>query len=170
MDAVHIDITGVRHVALRFEEFPDTLRDDLRKEIDALMLELYARIEAATPTLTGRLHSQERPKLFDDENSIKGSVFIAGKGSGSKSDFAKAGALEYGSTGRKFKVAAHPMQLDHFMNEKFDAPITVMVKAHERAGTIAEHAFMRGPLNAMAAESLARLNAVVEKAVEKANA
>lgn len=170
MDFIHIDVTGARNAGLRFEEFPSELHDELMQEIDALTIELYALVQAATPTRTGKLHSQERTKLFDDGNKIKGSVFIAGKGSGSNSDFAKAGALEYGSTGEDFRVAAHPMQLDHFLNEKFDAPITVMVKAHDRASSIAEHAFLRGPLAAMTPEVLARLNAVVDKAVAKVNA
>lgn len=168
-ELVHIDVTGDRRVGLRFEQFPDALTEDLRATISALTEQLFALVEAATPSRTGRLHSQERQAVFIDNGKITGKVGIAGEGSGKLSDFAKAGALEYGSTGRLFKVAAHAMRLDHFMQSKFDAPMMVIVKAHERRGTIAEHAFMRGPLGAMEGEILTGLNAAVGKAARDAN-
>ena len=98
MDLVRIDVTGDRQVGLRFDAFPDALYEDLKTEIDALATELYARIEAATPSRTGLLRSEERVRLFADPNRISGYVDIAGaKGS---QDFAKAAALEYGAHGQ----------------------------------------------------------------------
>jgi hypothetical protein len=163
---VHIDVKGVRQVGIRFAEFPDDLYDALKQEVDALTTELFARIEAATPSLTGRLRSEERARLFTDEHHIKGYVDIAGaKGS---QDFAKAAALEYSAHGAA-KVSSHSMQLDHYWANKLGAPVTVMVESFTRTANIAEHAFERGPLAAMQPEVLARLNAVVEKSVAKAN-
>ena len=167
MDAIRIDVTGDRQVGLRFEHFPDALYDELKAMIEELTAELFARVEAATPTATGRLRNQERVRIFTDPNHIKGYVDIAGQG-GSQ-DFAKAGALEYGAT-RSTKVVAHKMKLDHLWANRLNAPIIVLVEAHSRRPNIAEHAFERGPLETMQPEIIARLNAVVEAAAAEANA
>jgi hypothetical protein len=166
-DEVRIGIDGDRQIGLRFEEFPDHLHDDLRGEIDALSRELFGRIEAQVPSNTGKLRSQVRLRMFDQEDRIRGYIDIAGdKGS---TDHAKAGALEYGSRGKPAKVGAHQMKLDHFWRTRLAAPISVLVDAYTRTPNIAEHAFMRGPLDAMRPEILARLNAAVEQAVAAAN-
>jgi len=167
MDAVKIDVTGVRQVGLRFDEFPDELYVELKAEIDALSNELFSRVQAATPDATGLLRSQERLRLFADPNRITGYVDVEG-GKGSQ-DFAKAGALEYGAH-RATKVSAHGMRLDHYWARKLAAPETVLVQAYARTPDIQEHAFERGPLEAMQPEIIARLNAVVERAVAEANA
>lgn len=167
MDNIRINITGDRQAGLKFEEFPDDLYEDLRREIDSLTHELFGLVQAATPSRTGELRSQERVRIFTDKNRITGYIDVAGK-SGSQ-DFAKAGALEYGAH-RKTKVSAHSMKLDHVWGEMLNAPINVMVAAYERTPNIAEHAFERGPLAIMQPEILGRLNAAVEQAVAKANA
>lgn len=105
--------------------------------------------------------------MFDQEDRIRGYIDIAG-GKGS-SDFSKAGALEYGTKGKPAKVGAHAMKLDHFWHTRLNAPLTVLTKAYERTPHIAEHKFMRGPLDAMRPEILSRLSAVVENAVAGAN-
>lgn len=168
-DQIRIDIAGDRQSGLRFEEFPDDLRDDLRAEIDELSHDLLGRIEAAVPTNTGKLRSQVRLRMFEEDDRIRGYIDIAGQGSGSQSDFAKAGALEYGSTGKPSKISAHQMKLDHFWHQRLNAPINVLVDAYNRTPTIAEHSFMRGPLTAMRPEILQRLGNTVEQAVAGAN-
>ena len=171
-DMIHIDVKGDRQVGLRFETFPDALYDELRQEITALANELFGRVAAATPELTGKLRSQERLRIFADPNRITGYVDIAG-GKGSN-DYAKAGALEYGSKGKPTKVSAHHMRLDHHWSIMLAAPETVMVtklgEDYSRTPNIEEFAFERGPLEAMQPEILARLSAVVEKAAAEANA
>ena len=166
MDAIRINITGDSQVGVRFEEFPDVLYDELRVEIDALSSELFARIEAATPSKTGELRRNERLRLFTDANRITGYVDIAGKGS---QDFAKAGALEYGAH-RKTNVSSHSMKLDHAWSNKLSEPMDVIVDAYDRTPNIAEHAYERGPLAAMRPEIISRINAVVDKAVAGVNA
>jgi len=167
MDSIHIDLAGVRQVGLRFDEFPNALYADLKREIDSLSVELYARVQAATPSLTGQLRSQERLRLFTDPNRITGYIDVEG-GKGSQ-DFAKAAALEYGAH-KPTKVKAHSMGLDHYWSKMLAAPETVLVEAYNRTPDIAEAAFERGPLAAMQPEIVGRLNAVVEKAVAEANA
>ncbi|CAN5576968.1 hypothetical protein BH10PSE14_BH10PSE14_06730 [soil metagenome] len=166
MDSVRIDVAGDRQVGLRFEQFPDVLYDELRDEIDSLAHELFARVQAATPIALGELRSQERLRIFTDKNRITGYIDIAGE---NRQDFIKAGALEYGAHG-KANVSAHTRKLDHLWSQKLDAPITVMVDAYSRTANIAERRFERGSLESMRPEVIARLNAVVAKAVEKANA
>ena len=163
---IHIDIKGERQVGIRFETFPDALYEDLKTEVDALSNELYALVEAATPSATGELRSEERLRLFTDPNRITGYVDIAAaKGA---QDFAKASALEYGAHAST-KVSAHPMRLDHHWSLLLSRPETVLVQAYSRTPDIAEVAFERGPLAAMQPQVVARLNAVVEKAVAVAN-
>lgn len=166
MDAIRIGVKGDRQAGLRFDEFPDALREGLREEIDSLTNELYGRIRAATPSKTGDLRDKERVRLFNDKDRITGYVDIAGK-KGSQ-DFAKAGALEYGARRTK-KVNEHKMRLDHYWHDKLDAPRMVIVKAFDRRNNQAEHSFLRGPLGAMQPEILRRLNSVVENAVQEAN-
>lgn len=166
MDTIKIDIAGDRQVGLRFDEFPDALYEDLRQEIDGITVELFAMIQALTPERTGTLRSQERLRLFQDKTRITGYIDIAGD---RQSDFIKAGALEYGAH-NPAKITVHMMKLDHFWSHKLNEPIDVIVKGYERPTNIAERAFERGPLAEMTPQILARLNAVVEKSVAKANA
>lgn len=167
MDALRIEVTGLRQVGLRFEEFPDNLYGELRTEIYGLTEELLGLVEGATPELSGKLRGQERMRVFADKDHIKGQVFIAGtKGS---QDFAKAAALEYGAHNAA-KVKAHRMRLDHAWDVKLSAPEMVMVSAYSRTPNIEEHRFERGPLAEMQPEILERLNAVVAKGVAEANA
>lgn len=166
MDSIKIDIAGDRQAGLRFDEFPDVLYEDLRKEIEELSLELLLRVEAATPSRTGLLRSEERLRLFTDKDRITGYIDVKADG---QQEHIKAGALEYGAH-KKHKVSSHTMRLDHFWEQKLDAPITVLVDAiPDRTANITEIAFLRGPLEAMRPEIAARLRAVVENAVTKAN-
>jgi hypothetical protein len=164
---VKIDLDGERMVGLRFEEFPDDLHDALLGEINAISNELFARVQAATPSKTGELRSQERLRIFDQEERIRGYISIAG-GSNSGA-YAKAGALEYGSKGKPVDVRSHTKRLDHFWENRLRAPINVLVEAYSRTPNIAERNFMRGPLDAMAPEILSRLNRVITQTTEQAD-
>lgn len=166
MDPIHIEVTGDRQVGLRFEEFPDDLYEGLRRKVEAFSNELFARVVASTPELTGLLRSEERVRLFTDPNRITGYVDIAAvKGS---QDFAKAAALEWGAHAST-AVKAHPMRLDHHWDQLLAEPETVLVADYNRTPDIAEHAFERGPLAEMQPEIIAGLNEVVEKSVAEVN-
>lgn len=166
MDTVRINIKGERQTGLRFEEFPDALREDLREEIDSLTADLFAKIRAVAPKETGDLQSKINAKIHDHEKRIVGSIYIAGK-KGSQ-DFAKAGALEYGAH-RTTKVKEYARRPHGKVQAKFDAPAEVIVRAHTRKNKQSEHAFLRGPMASARQEVENRLNAVVEKNVAKAN-
>jgi hypothetical protein len=166
MDSIGIRVTKDREVGLRFDAFPDNIYEALSIEVNALATELLARVQAATPSLTGKLRSQERLRLFKDKNRISGYVDIAGT-AGSQ-DFAKAAAIEYGAH-KRTTVSAHSMKLDHAWDKMLSAPMDVIVGAYDRTPNIAESAYERGPLDEMGPEIIDRLNAVVEQAVAKAN-
>lgn len=177
-DHVYIRISSDSDLraGLRFEEFPNQLAEALRDEISAITREAFIRYRSSVPVRTGKLLGQVREAVHYDAADrhrgpaqIRGVVYIDGKGSGSKSDYAKAGALEYGSTGKKFKVAAHDMSLRHVFEEALAAPTTVLVKAFERHSTIKPHRFARGTINAMAPEVNRRLEAIVTRTVGAAN-
>ena len=152
MDSIRIGLTGDRQVGLRFEEFPDALYDALRQEIDSLTTELFARVVAATPSKTGGLRSKERVWIFTDKTRITGYVDVHG----TVADIKKAAALEYG--------AHKPVHVS-----AYSRPDGAIVDAYTRPNNVMERAFERGPLGAMAGQVNARLNAVVEQAVAKAN-
>ena len=167
MDSIHIDVTGVRQVGIRFDEFPEVLYEDLRAEITALGNELFALVQAKTPAYTGELRSEERLRIFADPSRITGYVDVAApKGS---QDFAKAGALEYGAHA-SFAVKAHSMRLDHYWSLKLMAAQQVLVEAYARTANIAEVAFERSAIAELQPQVITRLNAVVEKRVAAANA
>ena len=168
MDSIHIDVTGARQVGIRFDEFPDDAYADLKDEVNALSTELFGRVEAATPELTGELRASERLRLFTDANRITGYVDIEG-GKTSGGLYSEAGALEYGAH-RSTKVKAHQMGLDHHWLLKLAAPETVLVPDYSRTPDIQEYAFERGPLAEMQPEVIARLNAVMERSAAEANA
>lgn len=167
--SIHIEHESDLQAGLRFEEFPDELRDALRNEISALTREAFGRYRSRVPVRTGKLLGQVREAVHSDPDKVRGAVYIDGKGSGGASDFAKAGALEYGSTGKKFKVSGGPLSLDHVFEEHLAAPMVTIRKAYRRASSIMEHAFARGTIEAMAPEIKSRLEAVVSRAVADAN-
>lgn len=152
MDSIRINITGDRQVGLLFDEFPDALYEDFRKAIESLTHELFSRVVAATPELTGALRSEERVRIFTDKNSIKGYIDVHG----SIADIKKAAALEYG--------AHKPVHVS-----AYERPNGAIVKAYTRPNNVIAQAFERGPLAEMQPEIIARLNAVVEQAVAKVN-
>jgi hypothetical protein len=165
MDTIRFDVVGAREVGQRFDEFPQELHDDLKREIEALTAELFAMVESATPQRTGKLRSEEAIKVIDQPERIAGLIYITG----TSADFAKAGALEYGAH-RSTQVAAHAMRLDHVFGAMLNWPMTVIVSAYSRTPDIEAVAFERGPLAEMEPEILERLNAVVEGRVAETNA
>lgn len=167
MTSIHIELTGDRQAGLRFAEFPSALRDDLRAEIDSISDELFGRIQAQIPGKSGELRSRLTNRLFDKEDRVTAYIAINAQ---DQSEHRKAAALEYGSRGKKIEIKPHKMRLDHYWSEKLAAPRTVIVEAYSRLPRIAEHKFLRGPLEAMRPQINSRLKAVVEGAVKDANA
>lgn len=166
MSLVNIELKNERQVGLRFEQFPDHLRDDLRAEIDSLTNELRGRVQQAIPSRSGETRSSVNAKLYETKDRVTGRVSVA---DGNQELHRKAASLEYGSTGKKKPVRRHTMRLGHFWDEKLAAPRTVIVKAFLRKANVKEHRFLRGSLDAMKATILSRLGNVVSTSVNEAN-
>lgn len=166
MSMIKIDLEGDRRAGLRFEEFPEQLRDDLRKEIDALTNELRNRIATAIPKDTGALRGTLRAVRYDDPDRVTGYISVA-KGDANMSR--KAAALEYGSAGIPQGVKAHKMRLGHVFEEKLRSPLTVIVEKFNRQPDVKAQRFLRGPMEAMRPKIMSRLEAVVSKAVDDGN-
>ena len=166
-DEVYVDVVGMRRVEIHFDEFPKHVHDRLKDAIESYTEILYARIEEATPSRTGKLRSQERARVFaDNPNRVAGYIDIdAEKGSGA---FAKAAALEYGAH-NSTKVSSHAMRLDHYWSDRLAAPTTVLVGAYTRTANIVAQRFMRDPTAEMQPQITAALHAAVEEAEVEAN-
>jgi chromosome condensin MukBEF MukE localization factor len=130
-----IDINDTRVVA-RLESLPQRLQDRLYVTNKGLTDELLAKVEAREPVRTGRLRSLTQS--YVDVNRRK--LFVRGRvrvlRSRRHNTAAAAGALEYGSTGKRFPVSGYSRRSGR-------------VRSYQRVGGITEMRFLRGPAAAM---------------------
>jgi hypothetical protein len=157
-DDIGVIVTGDRRIAEKFENsgYLREFHDRLMQSIATLTDELYGRIEAAVPKRTGKLASEIVRKVTDSENRIVGKVSVS-------AEFAKAGALEYGGTGKPFRVRGHSMRLDHAWGRSLATPVIVDVPDHSRTFDTPARRFMRGPLDAMQSEIVDQLRSAVNE-------
>lgn len=164
-DGISVVITGDRAVQEKFDRFPQEAHQRLHATIEQFTERLVGRVRAAAPKRTGRLESEIRELVSDKPERIVGLVYIRGQ---ERSDYAKAGALEYGAHSTA-KVSAHAMRLDHVFATALQAPLTVSVEAYSRQMNIAEHRFLRGSIDSMKGEIERALRAAVGETVEQTN-
>jgi hypothetical protein len=158
---VSIVTRGDREISLRFDTFPARAHKRLEEKIGILTEQLEARVQAATPVLTGLLRSEVTPRDFaDNVNRVAGYVSIFAH---SSNEYAKAATLEYGSNKpRHTSQRASSGILSRFglkqrIADRMSKP--VMIKAFE---------YLRGPLAQMKPEIEAGLNeALAEAAAEQ---
>lgn len=162
---IHYSIDRPLEIGLRFEEFPTELHDDLLAEITALGREAFAGVAARLPRGNGKLADQQRMRIIDEQGRIAAIVDFAGDAD----DARKAGALEYGSRGRPIAVRAHQRRQTHVFERHLAAPRQVLVDAYDRRPHLQERRFIRGTADAIRAQAVERIQAVVSKAVEHAN-
>ncbi|KUR73860.1 hypothetical protein [Novosphingobium sp. FSW06-99] len=167
-DMIRFEVRGTVKAALRFKEFPDQLRDELLKEMNALGREAFELVAAAVPHRTGRLASEEQLLIVNEPNVVGAVVNFEGDGA-DQNDFKKAGALEYGSSGKRQQVKEHAFMLDHVFDRMLAAPEIAIVEAYERTPNLAPDFFVRGPMAAMQGNIFERLEAVVTRAADAAN-
>ncbi len=152
-----IDIATERRVGLKFEEFPQRAHASLLEKITSLTRQLEERVRAAEPYKSGKLRGATTSRIDDRPERITGRVFIS-------ADYGKAAALEYGAHAAT-QVKAHSARLDHVYANAV-SPLTVMISAHSRKLDIAEHKYLRGPLEAMEGEIIEQLRAALVEATE----
>lgn len=158
---IKYEVAGDRQEVLRFDTFPELARKKLEAKIADLTARLFAAVTGAEPSRTGVLRGATVETIREGENFVTGRVSVRG-------DFGKAAALEYGAH-RPTTVKAHEMRLTHVFGRAM-APEIVMVPSHARTPNIAEHRFLRGPLDAMRGEIVAELEAAVADAVAESEA
>lgn len=150
-----IDANDTR-LRVSLDNLPKELRHRLRSKITQLTAELLHKVMAREPKRTGRLLSLTHAYIDDNvaKNFIRGRVRVL-RTRGRHNTAAAAGALEYGSTGRKFPVHAYRRR-------------SGQVSGYNRVGGIRELRFLRGPAAAMRPRARAELHALITGTVKDA--
>lgn len=159
-------ITGDRRVVARFGEWPKELHDTLLARIRALTSELEARVRAKAPERTGKLKEEIVSRVFDDPEKIKGLVTLDGGLTGS--EYAKAGALEYGAPGRggRHKVSAYRRTITEAFGRDI-SPTEIDVSAYTRIANIDAQLYLRGGLADVEADAVAQLQEAMDKSTKE---
>lgn len=145
---IGIDLLGERKVDLRFEEFPETARVNLRKAIEDKTGELADLIRNRVPKRTGKLASLIQSRVSESTTQITGVVAVA-------ADFGKAGALEYGTHKTIVMKSSHV----------FDRIVPTFNV--ERKLNIEARSFLRGPLDEIASGAFDAMRTAVESALDE---
>jgi len=147
-----MDMNDTR-LRVRLDELPNKLRRRLVSTIGKLTNELLHKVEAREPFRTGRLRSLTQ--AYVDDNRIK--MFVRGRvrvlRTREHNTAAAAGALEYGSTGKRFPVSG-------YMRRGY------RVSGYQRVGGISEMRFLRGPASAMLPKARAELRRVLQEVLK----
>ena len=150
-----LDLNDVR-LRVRFDTLSEQLQRRLQQTIGRLTHELLAKVEAREPVRTGRLRSLT--EAYVDTNKIK--MFVRGRvrvlRTREHNTAAAAGALEYGSTGKKFPVKG-------YMRRDERGRFASRVRGYQRVGGITEMRFLRGPAAAMLPKARAELRRVLQE-------
>ncbi len=152
-------ITGDRAVVARFTEWPKEIHDTLFERVKKLTDELYGRVRALAPEKSGKLKDEIISKVFDDPEKIKGMVTLAGKLP--RSEYIKAGALEYGSH-RSVKVRKYQRTITEAYGREIP-PTRIDVDAYARVADVEARLFLRGGLAGMEEEAKAELTAAMNE-------
>lgn len=146
-----IDLNDTR-LRVRLDRIPIELRTRLYQTIGRLTRELLVKVEAREPVRTGRL--RRLTEAYVDDNKIKN--FIRGRvrvlRSRDHNTAAAAGALEYGSTGKRFSVGGYRRRGG-------------TVRPYQRVGGIHEMRFLRGPAAAMLPKARAEIRRVLNEVI-----
>ena len=146
---VRIDVDDTR-LQLRLDALPKELRRRLEAKIRELTNELLHKVEAREPVRTGRL--RRLTQSFVDVNEAK--QFVRGRvrvlRTRNHNTAAAAGALEYGSTGRRYSVRGYTRR-------------GTPVQGYMRRGGITAQRFLRTPAAAMIPKARAELRALLSQ-------
>lgn len=145
--------SNANRLILHFDGLPDEIKRQLEVKITELTTQLRGRVKAAEPFRTGRLRAATRSFVDVRQDLVRGRVRILPTGGASRLG-AAFGALEYGSTGRRFPVRGYRRQGGS-------------VRGYRRRGGLRELRFLRGPAAAMRPRAKAELEAIVGKALQE---
>jgi len=158
-------ITGDRRIIARFGEWPAELHDALHARISALTDALKARVQALAPSRTDKLKDEIISTVFDDPKKIKGLVTL--EEGLSNSEYAKAGALEYGAPGRggRHEVSSYSRTIAEAFGRDI-SPTRINVSAYKRIANIDARFYLRGGLGDVETEATAELQQVIDQSVK----
>jgi hypothetical protein len=152
---VRIDADDTRLVA-RLDALPRELERRLEAKIRELTNQTLRMVEAREPVRTGRRRRQT--PAYVDVNRAK--RFVRGRvrvlRSREHNTAAAAGALEYGSTGRPFRVRGYTRR-------------GAQVSAYSRRGGIQAQRFLRGPAAIMIPKARREIAQLLRASVDEAN-
>jgi hypothetical protein len=146
---------NANRLVLRLEQLPTVLRQRLKSKIGELTQELLRKVEAREPVRTGRL--RRLTHAYVDENVAKN--FVRGRvrvlRTRDHNTAGAAGALEYGSTGKRFAVRGYRSRGGQ-------------VSAYQRRGGIQAQRFLRGPAAIMIPRARLELQRVLQEVARDA--
>ena len=145
---VRVESTDAR-LRVRLDQLPVKLQKRLEQTIRGLTNELLRKVEAREPVRTGRL--RRLTNAYVDVNKVK--MFVRGRvrvvRTRDHNTAAAAGALEYGSTGKRFPVSGYSTRGRR-------------VRGYMRRGGITEMRFLRGPAAIMLPKARMELQRVLQ--------
>jgi hypothetical protein len=155
------ETTGDRELALRFETFPTRARAKLVDRITSLTDTLHARVEAATPHLTGKLQSEITSKVYaDNPDRVAGYVEVYAPGA--PGEYPKAATLEYGSDKPRRAFERTGGLLSRLGKPRRRIAGRVSASVHIEA-----FRYLRGPFADLESEMYAELNAALAEAANE---
>jgi len=144
-----IDANDTR-LTLQLDQLPKKLQQELEAKIRELTGELLRKVEAREPVRTGRL--RRLTQAFVDKSETK--QYVRGRvrvvRTRDHNTAGAAGALEYGSSGRAFRVRGYTRR-------------GRQVQSYYRRGGITAQRFLRGPAAAMLPKARTELGLLLSK-------
>lgn len=160
--------SGDREIALRFETFPDRVRQRITQRVSSLIDSLKARIKAATPYDAANhsaihLRDEIESRMYTDQpDRVAGYVSVYSPGD--PKQYPKAATLEYGSDAIRRKLEKSASLFDRFGRPKRRVIGRANAAAHIRA-----FAYLRGPFEGIKSEAETSLGEALSEATEEAN-
>lgn len=149
---VRIDVDDTK-LRLRLEQLPAKLQARLKAKISELTHQLLGQVQAREPVRTGRLRSQTHAYVDERPNFVRGRVRVLPT-RGINRAAAAFGALEYGSTGKRFAVRGHRRN-------------GFAVRAYQRRGGIRARRFLRGPAAVMLPRARLEIERILQETIKQ---
>lgn len=149
-----VTITGERELALKFDQFPQQIHQQLEQRIAGFVASLQAKIEGAAPRKTGKLRSEIKGRVYSSQNRVAGYVSVYAPGA--PGEYAKAATLEYGSDKTRKRTSRIALKLTTSRTRiasRISKPIHIQA-----------YRYLRGPFDDQMSEFQTELEAMVAEA------
>lgn len=161
-----VTVTGDREVYRTFEQFPNTLRQSLRDEIQRIVIDLQNKVKEdklsgqVLNVRTGKLKRSIDQVMIENDNAISGVVWSR-LGAPSYASF-----WEFGFSGAQ-SVKAHLRLMTTVFGQAVKSPRKIPIGAHSRSVHQEPRSFLRSALTDMNSEILQRMDVAVNRAIDK---